>query len=94
MILLEKIKSIFGFRSENTSISKIMDSNLIEFKEGKIIINSDVEISIKGNLKILTDEHIVLQTSKEKSNDEYDVFSIHLQPDKDSSVFIRNKDHE
>lgn len=92
-MILEKIKNIF-FGKNNNSGDLIVKSPLFVVKDNKITINGDLDIIVKGNLRILSDGHTVLQTSKNPSNDEFEIYSLHLNPEQHNSVYIRGNKNE
>lgn len=88
-MILKGITYLYNYlKNINGEVETVSTSPLISFKENTIVINGDLEIEIKGNLKIKTDKHMVLKTSKLPSNDEYDVYSIHLNPKDESYIEI------
>lgn len=82
----------YYFQKNNGKLEKANSLTLFSFDGNTITVNGDLEIKIDGNLKIKTEKHMVLKTSKLPSNDEYDVYSIHLNPKDESYKEIGNNE--
>lgn len=91
-MILEGIKNLYKYFTNFKGELVNSNSPLINFDGKKLIINDDIEIIIKGNLKIKTEKHMILKTSKLESNDEYEVYSIHLNPSEEKYISIGESD--
>lgn len=87
--MLKKVKETFSKLLIKGGLVKT-SSPLITFEEGTITIHSDIDFVIKGTLRIKTDKHMVLQTSRLPSNDEYEIYAIHIQPYDNDTIYVED----
>ena len=92
-MIFEKVKNTFSKIFNKGELVK-SSSPFVTFEEGTMVIHSDMNIVIKGTLRIKTDKHMVLQTSRLPSNDEYEVYAIHIQPPDEEIIYVEEKDNE
>lgn len=92
-MIFEKVKTAFSKIFTKGELVK-SSSPFVTFEEGTMVIHSDIDIVIKGTLRIKTEKHMVLQTSRLPSDDEYEIYAIHIQPYDEDIVYMEENINE